>query len=75
MRPRVEIEAEADQFGAWLNAQLIERGMTQEQLARQLEVSLSSVSRWRRGAGLPSYVESALLYEALGTLPFLADPA
>ena len=49
-----------------------EKGLTQEQLARQLHISHTTVSKWERGLGFPEVSLLEPLAAALGlTLPEL----
>ena len=40
-------------IGAFLKALRAEKGLTQEQLAQQMQVSSRTVSRWETGSNLP----------------------
>lgn len=43
-----------------------DNGMTQEQLAEKLNVSVNAVSKWERGLNLPDYSNMQILCDILG---------
>jgi transcriptional regulator with XRE-family HTH domain len=61
-------------FAAWVAEVIEERGQSQEAFARDVGVSLSTVSRWTRGLSTPSYGELWSVRRTVGSLPF-DDPA
>lgn len=56
-------------FSAWIKAELRQRGLTQEEAARELGVTLSTVTRWVGGKGLPSYAQLVTIKRTWGALP------
>jgi transcriptional regulator with XRE-family HTH domain len=56
-------------WDVWFRAEIERRGLTQERAARELDVTLATVSRWRRGHTSPSYPLLWRVYDAWGTLP------
>lgn len=52
-----------------LKAALAERGMTQEALARRINVSLSAMTGWCNGDGLPRWKNLVALADVLGYPP------
>ena len=52
-------------FPLWLEATLRSRGLSQAQLARELGVAETQVSRWRRGLAVPTVQSLQRLAEAL----------
>ena len=57
-------------LGQWLEAKRKERKLSQEALARQLDVSLSSVRNWLDDRGVPGYFALWRIRQAFGTLPW-----
>lgn len=57
------------EWGEWFAAQLVERELTQEDAARELDVTLSTISRWARGIGTPSFAELVKIRRTWGALP------
>ena len=55
---------------AWLEARRIEREWTQEDLARQLDVSYSAVRGWLKGRYKPDYDMLWRFRELFGSTPF-----
>lgn len=52
-------------FGPFLKENRLQSGMTQEQLARQLQVTSAAVSKWERGKSLPDIAKLEALANAL----------
>ena len=52
-------------FGPFLKESRLQSGMTQEQLARQLQVTSAAVSKWERGKSLPDIAKLEDLANAL----------
>src|ERR1700694_5268414 len=46
--------AESNRFAGWLQASMLNRGLSQAQLARSVGVADTQVSRWRRGQVVPT---------------------
>jgi transcriptional regulator with XRE-family HTH domain len=61
-------------LGELIQRRRIERGLTQEQLSRLLEVSAITISRWERGKFAPDPTHAPALARFLGGAPddFLA---
>jgi Helix-turn-helix len=57
-------------FAEWLAESLRREGMTMEAAARQLKVSVKTVSRWVRGATEPRLCDLSRIREIFGDLPF-----
>jgi transcriptional regulator with XRE-family HTH domain len=57
-------------FSTWLQREMQGRGDSQESLAREVGVSLATVSRWVRGVSEPSYKDLWRLRQTFGRLPF-----
>jgi DNA-directed RNA polymerase specialized sigma24 family protein len=66
-------EAAADQhpasFAEWMSSALRREGMTQEAAARQLGVSVKTVSRWVGGATQPRMRDLRRIQEVFGEVP------
>lgn len=58
-----------EEWAAWFREQLLARDLTQEQAARDLEVTLATVGRWARGHGTPSFRQLVHVYRVWGELP------
>jgi transcriptional regulator with XRE-family HTH domain len=54
----------------WFKRQLAERGMTQEEAARALGLSLATVNRWVNGRSTPTYEDLWKVRQVFGELPF-----
>jgi len=48
------LESAGTRFAGWLQASMLNRGMSQAQLARSVGVADTQVSRWRRGQVVPT---------------------
>ena len=59
----------ADEFAGWLQAQMKARDLSQEALARSLDVSWKTVQRWVSAKGVPSYEQLIKLAQLWGELP------
>jgi hypothetical protein len=57
-------------FAEWLAEALRRESMTMESAARQLKVSVKTVSRWVRGATEPRLCDLSRIRELFGELPF-----
>jgi ribosome-binding protein aMBF1 (putative translation factor) len=57
-------------FQRWLRAELARRGLSQEQMARDLGISVGTVSRWARGATTPSYGDLDRIWSIWHALPW-----
>ena len=57
-------------FAEWLADALRREGMTMEAAARQLKVSVKTVSRWVRGATEPRLGDLSRIREIFGDVPF-----
>ncbi len=74
-RPRTEVEgasptAVAASFAEWMAEALRREGLTMEAAARQLGVSVRTVSRWVGGTTEPRLRELRRIREVLGDIPF-----
>lgn len=58
-----------DNYGAWLGRQLQRQGMTQTELAAQVNVTRAAVSTWVSGRVTPRPETVKLIEEALGVVP------
>lgn len=56
-------------FAAWMQSVLRREGLTQEAAARQLGVSVKTVSRWVTGASMPRPKEIQRVRDAFGDDP------
>ncbi|HET7036124.1 MAG TPA: helix-turn-helix transcriptional regulator [Thermomicrobiaceae bacterium] len=61
----MRVENMEEGFPLWLEATLRTRGLSQAQLARELGVAETQVSRWRRGLAVPTVQSLQRLAEAL----------
>jgi Helix-turn-helix len=74
--PRSEVSQAADpvaavaSFAEWITAVLRREGMTREAAARQLGVSVKTVSRWAGGETEPRLRELRRVQDRFGDLPF-----
>jgi hypothetical protein len=59
----------ADSFADWMTAALRREGLTQEEAARQLGVSVKTVSRWVGGETEPRLRDLRRIQERFGELP------
>lgn len=64
-----EVTVLADEFAEWFREELAERDLTQEGVARSLEVSWKTVQRWVAAKGTPSYEQLVKIYRLWGELP------
>ncbi|HEX6934423.1 MAG TPA: helix-turn-helix transcriptional regulator, partial [Streptosporangiaceae bacterium] len=56
-------------FAEWMSVALRREGLTQEAAARQLGVSVKTVSRWVGGSTEPRMRDLRRIQEVFGTLP------
>ncbi|MGH3400673.1 MAG: helix-turn-helix domain-containing protein, partial [Streptosporangiaceae bacterium] len=56
-------------FAAWMSSALRREGLTQEAAARQLGVSVKTVSRWVGGATEPRMRDLRRIQEVFGEVP------
>lgn len=56
-------------FAEWMSSALRSQNMTQEAAARQLGVSVKTISRWVGGATEPRMRDLRRIQEVFGTLP------
>jgi hypothetical protein len=63
-------DADAESFADWMAGVLRREGMTMEAAARQLGVSVKTVSRWVGGATEPRLRDLRRIRELFGDLPF-----
>jgi DNA-binding XRE family transcriptional regulator len=66
--PRTEAQ-QAETFAAWMSSALRREGLTQEAAARQLGVSVKTVSRWVGGATEPRMRDLRRIQELFGEVP------
>lgn len=66
--PRQEGQ-QAETFAAWMSSALRREGLTQEAAARQLGVSVKTVSRWVGGATEPRMRDLRRIQELFGEVP------
>jgi DNA-binding NtrC family response regulator len=64
-----EERREPDTFADWMSAALRKKGLTQEEAARQLGVSVKTVSRWVGGETEPRYRDLRRIQEKFGDHP------
>ena len=73
-RPVATAEARAgpsgQSFAAWLGGALRREGMTLEAAAREIKVSVKTVSRWVSGTTEPRLRDLSRIREVFGDLPF-----
>jgi DNA-binding XRE family transcriptional regulator len=62
-------EKHTDSFAEWMSSALRREGMTQEAAARQLGVSVKTVSRWVGGATQPRMRDLKRIREVFGEVP------
>lgn len=67
--PVIERPGEPASFAEWFAAVLRRQGLSQEAAARQLGVSVRTVSRWVRGTTEPRLREVRRISEAFGPVP------
>jgi transcriptional regulator with XRE-family HTH domain len=58
-----------ERCAGWFRQQLKDRDLTQEAAARDLDVTLATISRWTRGQSLPSFRDLFSIKKAWGELP------
>jgi DNA-binding XRE family transcriptional regulator len=66
---QVAAEKHTSSFAEWMSSALRREGMTQEAAARQLGVSVKTVSRWVGGATQPRMRDLKRIREVFGELP------
>jgi hypothetical protein len=67
---QVTADADAESFADWMSGVLRREGMTMEAAARQLGVSVKTVSRWVGGATEPRLRDLRRIRELFGETPF-----
>jgi hypothetical protein len=67
---RLAADADAESFANWMAGVLRREGMTMEAAARQLGVSVKTVSRWVGGATEPRLRDLRRIRELFGEIPF-----
>ena len=67
-------EAHSGSFAEWMSSALRREGMTQEAAARQLGVSVKTVSRWVGGATQPRMRDLKRIREVFGEVPLPQAP-
>jgi len=65
----LESGGQAETFAAWMSSALRREGLTQEAAARQLGVSVKTVSRWVGGATEPRMRDLRRIQEVFGEVP------
>src|SRR6202012_1504262 len=65
-----EPAADAESFADWMSGVLRREGLTMEAAARQLGVSVKTVSRWVGGATEPRLRDLRRVRELVGEIPF-----
>jgi hypothetical protein len=68
-------EARDDTFGSWFGGLLADEGVSQEEAARRIGVSVRAVGRWVRSESEPRYQELVRLCRAFGKVPPLLEPS
>jgi hypothetical protein len=67
--PTRDAAQQAETFAAWMSSALRREGLTQEAAARQLGVSVKTVSRWVGGATEPRMRDLRRIQELFGEVP------
>ena len=67
---QVTADADAESFADWMAGALRREGLTMEAAARQLGVSVKTVSRWVGGATEPRLRDLRRIRELFGEIPF-----
>jgi DNA-binding XRE family transcriptional regulator len=67
--PGAEEAGQSETFAAWMSSALRREGLTQEAAARQLGVSVKTVSRWVGGATEPRMRDLRRIQEVFGEVP------
>ena len=67
---RLAADADAESFANWMAGVLRREGLTMEAAARQLGVSVKTVSRWVGGATEPRLRDLRRIRELFGEIPF-----
>jgi DNA-binding transcriptional regulator YiaG len=70
VRQQVAADADAETFAEWMTGVLRREGLTMEAAARQLGVSVKTVSRWAGGATEPRLRDLRRIRELFGEIPF-----
>ena len=70
MARQVTAESDAESFADWMAGVLRREGLTMEAAARQLGVSVKTVSRWVGGATEPRLRDLRRIRELFGEIPF-----
>jgi hypothetical protein len=68
--PQVTAGADAETFAEWMTGVLRREGLTMEAAARELGVSVKTVSRWAGGATEPRLRDLRRIRELFGEIPF-----
>jgi hypothetical protein len=68
--PAVTADPDAESFAEWMAGMLRKEGLTMEAAARQLGVSVKTVSRWVGGATEPRLRDLRRIRELFGEIPF-----
>lgn len=68
--PKSAADADAESFADWMAGVLRREGLTMEAAARQLGVSVKTVSRWVGGATEPRLRDLRRIRELFGEIPF-----
>jgi hypothetical protein len=66
----VTVDPDAESFAEWMAGMLRKEGLTMEAAARQLGVSVKTVSRWVGGATEPRLRDLRRIRELFGEIPF-----
>lgn len=61
-----------EKFGGWLNEARKQKGMTQEQLAGELNYTKQAVSKWESGKGMPNNETVSQIENILGPCPHVS---
>ncbi|MFY9889079.1 MAG: helix-turn-helix transcriptional regulator, partial [Streptosporangiaceae bacterium] len=67
--PPVPAQEQPETFAEWMSSALRREGLTQEAAARQLGVSVKTVSRWVGGATEPRMRDLRRIQEVFGEVP------